>query len=106
MGQFNKSAAALGLLATALCFTQSSPAYAQAWPSRPVTLVVPFTAGTTSDVIARSLALELGAKLGQTFVIENKGGAGGNIGASTVARAQPTVTPFCLRRPGRPPRTS
>jgi tripartite-type tricarboxylate transporter receptor subunit TctC len=50
-------------------------------------MIVPFTAGTTSDVIARSLAQELSAKLGQTFVIENKGGAGGNIGATVVARA-------------------
>ena len=89
MGQLNRTAAALGLLAAVLCFTQSSPAHTQAWPSRPVTMVVPFTAGTTSDVIARSLAQELSAKLGQTFVIENKGGAGGNIGAATVSRAQP-----------------
>ena len=50
-------------------------------------MIVPFTAGTTSDVIARSLAQELSTKLGQPFVIENKGGAGGNLGASTVARA-------------------
>ncbi|MDI1346682.1 MAG: tripartite tricarboxylate transporter substrate binding protein [Pseudolabrys sp.] len=86
MGQVNKSIAVLGVLAAV---TQAVPASAQAWPTRPVTLVVPFTAGTTSDVIARSLAQELSAKLGQTFVIENKAGAGGNIGASTVARAQP-----------------
>ena len=89
MAQFNRTAAALGFLGAVLCFTQSAPAVAQAWPSRPVTMVVPFTAGTTSDVLARSLAQELSAKLGQTFVIENKGGAGGNIGASTVARSQP-----------------
>jgi tripartite-type tricarboxylate transporter receptor subunit TctC len=89
MAQFNRTAAALAFLGAVLCFTQSAPAVAQAWPSRPVTMVVPFTAGTTSDVLARSLAQELSAKLGQTFVIENKGGAGGNIGASTVARAQP-----------------
>lgn len=89
MTQVNRSAAALAVLGTVLGFAQATPAYAQAWPSRPVTMVVPFTAGTTSDVIARSLAQELGAKLGQTFVIENKGGAGGNLGAAFVARAQP-----------------
>jgi tripartite-type tricarboxylate transporter receptor subunit TctC len=50
-------------------------------------MVVPFSAGTTSDVIARGLAHELSEKLGQPFVVENKGGAGGNIGAATVARA-------------------
>lgn len=87
MAQINRTTAALGLLGAVLCFTHAAPSYAQTWPSRPVTMVVPFTAGTTSDVIARSLAQELGAKLGQTFVIENKGGAGGNIGAATVARA-------------------
>lgn len=89
MTQVNRSAAALAVLGTVLGFAQATPAHAQAWPSRPVTMVVPFTAGTTSDVIARSLAQELSAKLGQTFVIENKGGAGGNLGAAFVARAQP-----------------
>jgi len=79
--------AALGVLAASLCVTASAPSWADTWPSRPVTLVVPFTAGTTSDVIARSLAKELADKLGAPFVVDNKGGAGGNIGAATVARA-------------------
>src|SRR4051812_7633233 len=87
MGLIDRRAAlALGAV---LWFTHAVPARAETWPSRPVTLLVPFTAGTTSDVIARSLAQELSAKLGQSFVIENKGGAGGNLGASTVARAAP-----------------
>jgi tripartite-type tricarboxylate transporter receptor subunit TctC len=64
-------------------------ASAQAWPSRPVTMVVPFTAGTTSDVVGRSVAEHLGAAIGQTVVIENRGGAGGNIGAGLVAKAAP-----------------
>ena len=84
----NRRAVALGIVATALWFIHAAPAGAETWPSRPVTLLVPFTAGTTSDVIARSQAQELSAKLGQSFVIENKGGAGGNLGASSVARAQ------------------
>jgi tripartite-type tricarboxylate transporter receptor subunit TctC len=79
--------AALGSVAAALLLTQAAPGFSQTWPSRPVTMIVPFTAGTTSDVIARSLAQELTTKLGQPIVIENKGGAGGNLGASTVARA-------------------
>ena len=62
---------------------------AQTWPSRPVTMVVPFTAGTTSDVLARTLAEHLGKAIGQPVVIENRGGAGGNIGAGAVAKAQP-----------------
>jgi tripartite-type tricarboxylate transporter receptor subunit TctC len=85
MQPINRRTTALGLLGAALLFT--APSYAESWPTRPITLVVPFTAGTTSDVIARSLALELGAKLGQTVVVENKGGAGGNLGAAAVARA-------------------
>ena len=62
-------------------------AIAQSWPVRPVTMIVPFTAGTTSDILARSLAQFLTDTLGQPFVIDNRGGAGGNIGAAAVARA-------------------
>lgn len=87
MRTINRRMAALALAGAALGLAQTAPAFADNWPSRPVTMVVPFTAGTTSDVIARSLAQELHQKLGQPFVIENKGGAGGNIGATAVARA-------------------
>jgi tripartite-type tricarboxylate transporter receptor subunit TctC len=64
-------------------------ARAQNWPTRPVTMVVPFTAGTTSDVVARVLADHLSKAIGQSIVIDNRGGAGGNIGGALVARAQP-----------------
>jgi tripartite-type tricarboxylate transporter receptor subunit TctC len=64
-------------------------AAAQAWPSRPVTLMVPFTSGTTSDVVARSLADPLSKAIGQTVIVDNRGGAGGNIGAGVVAKAKP-----------------
>lgn len=87
MQPINRRTTVLGLLGAALLVTNAAPGFAESWPTHPITLVVPFTAGTTSDVIARSLALELGAKLGQTVVIENKGGAGGNLGAAAVARA-------------------
>ena len=89
MRPMNRRATTLGLLATAFCVAHAAPGYSQSWPTRPVTVVVPFTAGTTSDVIARGLAQELNARLGQPFVIENKGGAGGNIGAASVARSTP-----------------
>lgn len=89
MYMLNRRMATMALVGAAFGLTHTLPAHAQAWPSRPVTMVVPFTAGTTSDVIARSLAQELHQKLGQPFVIENKGGAGGNIGATNVARANP-----------------
>jgi len=85
MRPIDRRAAVLGLLGTAL--TPAARTYADTWPSRPVTMVVPFTAGGTSDVVARGLARELGEKLGQPFVTENRSGAGGNIGAANVARA-------------------
>lgn len=62
---------------------------AQAWPSKPVTLVVPFPPGGSSDTIARALGAKMQEKLGQPVVVENKGGATGTIGAAQVKRAPP-----------------
>jgi tripartite-type tricarboxylate transporter receptor subunit TctC len=63
-------------------------AHAQAaWPNRPVKIVVPFPPGGSNDTIARPLAERLTQRLGQPFVIENRGGAGGSIGAGMVAQA-------------------
>ena len=64
-------------------------ASAQAWPSRPVTMIVPFPAGGTADLLARGVARALSDELGQQFVVENRAGAGGNTGAAAVARAAP-----------------
>ena len=64
-------------------------AAAQNWPSRIVTIVVPFPAGGPSDVLARAVAGELADKLGQQVVVENRSGAGGNVGAAVVAKAPP-----------------
>lgn len=76
-------AVAAALLATA------GAAHAQEWPTRPVTLVVTFAAGSGDDLVARSFAPRLSELLGQQVVIENVGGAGGMTGASRVAKAAP-----------------
>ena len=65
------------------------PAFAQAYPSRPVRLIVPFAPGGFTDVVARILGQKLSASLGQQFVVENKAGAGSTIGTDFVAKAPP-----------------
>jgi tripartite-type tricarboxylate transporter receptor subunit TctC len=74
--------------AAALCLG-TGLAHAQAWPEKPVTLVVPFPAGGTTDVLARALAEKLQQSLGQTVIVESKPGAGATLGADFVAKAKP-----------------
>jgi tripartite-type tricarboxylate transporter receptor subunit TctC len=75
-------------LATAL-LALPAPAAAAAWPERPLQMIIPYPPGGATDVIGRILAQRLGPLLGQQVVVENKGGAGGNIGAAQVAKAKP-----------------
>ena len=78
-------------LTAAAAATAAMPhnASAQAWPAKPIRVIVPFSAGSTSDVIARVIAEPLGAALGHNLIIENRGGAGGSIGSALVAQAAP-----------------
>lgn len=80
-------------LASALSFTglsalAPSTAAAQSFPTKPITMIVPFSAGGTTDILARIVGQYLGNKFGQSVVIENRDGAGGNIGTQTAARAK------------------
>jgi len=77
------------MLACALGATAPAPSFAQAYPSRPVTIVVPFPPGGGTDTGGRILAEQLGKRWGQTVIVENKGGAAGQIGADLVAKAKP-----------------
>ncbi len=82
-----RSLVAGAVVAPALVIGAALPAMAQAYPTRPVVIVVPFAAGGGNDVLARLLAQRMGAVLGQQFVIENRAGAGGTLGARAVAKA-------------------
>jgi tripartite-type tricarboxylate transporter receptor subunit TctC len=84
LGAFTAAAIAVALSLHAFAAAAQT---SQTWPSRPITLVVPFTSGTTSDLVARALAERLSSALGQPVVIDNRGGAGGNLGGAVVARA-------------------
>jgi tripartite-type tricarboxylate transporter receptor subunit TctC len=77
------------LLAASLATSLATPALAQAWPDRPLRMIVPFPPGGATDVFARRLAARLPASLGQPVVIENRTGAAGAIGTLEAARARP-----------------
>jgi tripartite-type tricarboxylate transporter receptor subunit TctC len=107
----NRSIIARILAGLALALT-SVLALAQAWPTRPVTIVVTFSPGGSSDIVARLLSVPLQAELGQPVIVENRPGAGGTIGAAVVAKAAPdgytlllsnsapiSISPFMLATP-------
>jgi len=75
--------------AAAAAASLALPARAQTWPARPIKLVIPFPAGSSPDLIGRLVGEPLAAALGQPIVVENKPGAGGNVGTGLVAKAEP-----------------
>ena len=75
------------LLLAAAALTLAAPAWSQTWPAKPVKIVVPFAAGGSTDVIARMLGQRLSETWGQSVLIENRAGAGGNVGADVVAKS-------------------
>ena len=114
MKTLSTTLATLALITTGL--TATAPALAQAWPARPVTLLVPFPPGGSTDVIARTLATKLQEKLGGSFIVDNKAGAGGTVGAAAAKRAAPdgytvfvsslgpfVIGPHLIKNPGYDP---
>ncbi|HSW05809.1 Bug family tripartite tricarboxylate transporter substrate binding protein [Aquabacterium sp.] len=90
----------IALASWCLAAALAPAALAADWPSKPITLVVPFPAGGSTDAVARLIAQRLGARLNQTLVVENKAGAGGNLGTDFVAKAAPDGYTLALTTSG------
>jgi tripartite-type tricarboxylate transporter receptor subunit TctC len=84
------------LVAIAVAFAVAPAAHGQAWPTKPVTVVVPFPPGGSTDMVARTITPKLGETFRQTFIVDNKAGATGTIGAGAVKRAAPDGYTFLV----------
>jgi tripartite-type tricarboxylate transporter receptor subunit TctC len=85
----NRRSALISCALSAIVFAATSATAQTSWPAKPVRIVVPFAPGGTTDILARAVAPELSRALGQPFIVENRAGAGGNIGADLVAKSAP-----------------
>lgn len=85
---FSRTAALASLASLGILFSASAQA-ADGYPNKPIRVVVPFAAGSTTDIIARAIADKMGQSMGQTLVVDNRGGASGTIGQQAVATAAP-----------------
>lgn len=102
----------LGIIAASLAALFPAASLAQAWPAKPVKMVVPFSAGGSTDTVARIIAEKLTPRLGQPVLVENKAGAGGSVGSDMVAKSAPdgytmlvgtsstmAILPYLYRKP-------
>ena len=88
------------LIALSMALASSVGVAAETWPAKPVRIIVPFPPGSSPDLIARMLADKLAQALGQPVIVENKPGAGGNLGTGLVAKAEPDGYTLGLSIPG------
>jgi tripartite-type tricarboxylate transporter receptor subunit TctC len=84
------------LLALCAMISLAAPSWAQDWPARPIRVIVPFGAGGTTDLTARLLAPQMTQRLGQPWVVENRAGAGGNLGSEACAKSPPDGYTLCI----------
>lgn len=89
MGSLNKALAHFALATLVAIPTPVAMAASAAWPTKPVRLIVPFSPGGGTDIIARTLGQKLSEMFGQQFIVDNRPGGGGTIGAETTVRATP-----------------
>ena len=89
IGNLARCLAILFALVAAPVFTAAPAFAAEAWPTRPVTVIVPFPPGISTDILARAVAAALSEKFGQPFVVENRPGASGNVGGLAAAKSAP-----------------